>query len=95
MDAVDMVSRAPKTMRFALNHLGAPDVKNASAFDAWAHDLAQLARFPNVYLKVNAAQLFFCAFVWSLKGSCWAGLWGDRGGRRWRRNASNNRAVHQ
>lgn len=49
--AIEFVQKFPR-QQFVLDHLAKPPIKSG-AIDAWAHDIRQLAAFPNVYCKLS------------------------------------------
>lgn len=63
-EATSLVDAAPNTT-FNLNHLGYPDIRNASALAQWQADLSELARRPNVYCKMSGLPQSYGAPGWS------------------------------
>jgi len=49
--AAEFVARFPR-QRFVLDHLAKPDIRGGR-LETWAHDLAELSRFPNVWCKIS------------------------------------------
>ncbi len=49
--AINLVSKCPGVM-FVLDHCGVPQVKEG-ILDPWRSDIAEIAKFPNVYCKVS------------------------------------------
>ncbi len=48
---ITLVSKCPD-VKFILDHIAKPDIKNR-AIDSWRKDLAELAKFPNVFCKIS------------------------------------------
>jgi L-fuconolactonase len=50
-NTIKMVRQCPK-VRFILDHIGKPDIKN-QIFEPWRRDIKALSEFPNVWCKVS------------------------------------------
>lgn len=50
---------------FVLDHCGIPDIRGG-AFDGWAADLQQLARYPNLHCKVSGLVAYAQPHTWSV-----------------------------
>lgn len=51
--AVELVRQCPN-IKFMLNHIGVPDIKN-NDLDSWRKEIRTLAEYPNVYCKMSGA----------------------------------------
>ncbi|OQC01753.1 MAG: Amidohydrolase [Candidatus Hydrogenedentes bacterium ADurb.Bin101] len=51
--ATELVRQCPN-VRFMLNHIGVPDIKN-NALDPWRQEIRALAELPNVFCKMSGA----------------------------------------
>lgn len=51
--ATELVRQCPN-VRFMLNHIGVPDIKN-NKLDPWRQEIRALAEFPNVFCKMSGA----------------------------------------
>ena len=51
--ATELVRQCPN-VRFMLNHIGIPDIKN-NVLDPWRQEIRTLAEFPNVFCKMSGA----------------------------------------
>jgi L-fuconolactonase len=51
--AMELVRQCPN-VRFMLNHIGVPDIKN-NELDPWRQEIRTLAEFPNVFCKMSGA----------------------------------------
>jgi len=48
---INLVSKCPD-VKFILDHIAKPDIKNGQ-IDPWRKDVAELAKFPNVFCKIS------------------------------------------
>ena len=62
--AIALVDRAPG-VQFVLDHCGVPDVKGR-AEHPWREDMAEIARRPNVAVKVSGVVAYADAATWTL-----------------------------
>lgn len=51
--ATELVRQCPN-VRFMLNHIGVPDIKN-NKLDPWRQEIRALAEFPNAFCKISGA----------------------------------------
>ena len=63
--ALELVRQCPN-IKFMLNHIGVPDIKN-NALDPWQQEMRTLAEYPNVYCKMSGAATVADHESWTLE----------------------------
>lgn len=61
--AAELARRCPE-VRFMLNHIGAPDIRNRVR-EPWSSEITALAALPNVYCKISGAPTLAAHDTWT------------------------------